>query len=274
MPMLMGGGGASLPLDSYSSLTAAWGVRRLKSSYTGNLVGLRRSSDNAEADFGYDVNGDLDVAAITTWVGEGTAYLHTWYDQSGSNNLTQTTAGNQPLYEASIIGSKPGFGFDGTDDWMAFASNLDAANFTGFMALRLDDDTTLQYIISNTIDTNNRFVFGIDSRDDRIKFRRTISGSYIDGNRQANPAVNTDYIVSIQATALASLLYLNGAAGEAGSALEDIAPLSTGTKIVGAKTVAAVSPFNGHISEIVFTSAVSSLVFEDDQGTYFGVAMA
>ena len=54
-------------------------ARRVLTAYTGNLVRLRRASDNAEANFTYLPNGDLDVAAIAAWAG-GASYVVTVYD--------------------------------------------------------------------------------------------------------------------------------------------------------------------------------------------------
>lgn len=86
------------PLDSYTSgLEAAYSTaRRLLASYTGSLIRIRRSSDDAELDIGYDANGDLDSAAASTFAGVGSAYIVTVYDQTGSYDLTQSTAGSQP----------------------------------------------------------------------------------------------------------------------------------------------------------------------------------
>lgn len=88
------GGGGGLPIDSYSSdLLAAYSVpRRLLTSYTGNLIKIRRSSDDTTSDIGYNGSNELDTSAISTFVSSNSAYIHTIYDQSGNgNNLVSTT---------------------------------------------------------------------------------------------------------------------------------------------------------------------------------------
>ena len=92
-------------------------ARRVLSAYSGNLVLLRRASDNAELAFGALANGDLDVAAIAAWAG-GASYVVTVYDQIGSDNITQATTANQPLFTASAQNGHAGMTFDGSNDYL------------------------------------------------------------------------------------------------------------------------------------------------------------
>jgi hypothetical protein len=86
-----------LLLDTYPSAAAAYSVRLLKSDYTGNAIRVRRSSDNAEQNIGFDGSGNLDTTALTSFCSGTNGFVTTWYDQSGNGlNLTQSTAGNQP----------------------------------------------------------------------------------------------------------------------------------------------------------------------------------
>ena len=85
-------------LDNYSGAAAAYSVRKLGKDYTGSCMRIRRSSDEATQDIGFDSNGDLDTAAIASFVGDAYGYVTAWYDQSGnSNNATQSTANKQPM---------------------------------------------------------------------------------------------------------------------------------------------------------------------------------
>jgi hypothetical protein len=88
-------------------------VRKLRRSYNGPCCRIRRSSDSAEKDILFR-NGWLDTIEADAFVGAGTGYLVTWYDQSGrGKDLTQGTAAAQPQYINSIsgAGNKPGFLF-------------------------------------------------------------------------------------------------------------------------------------------------------------------
>lgn len=58
-----------LLLDTYPNAAVAYSLRKLRTSYTGSAIRVRRSSDNAEQDFGFDNSGDLDVNSIENFVG-------------------------------------------------------------------------------------------------------------------------------------------------------------------------------------------------------------
>jgi hypothetical protein len=93
---------ATLLLDDYPNALRAYSVRKLRNAYTGFCLKVRRSSDNTTQDIGFDSNGDLDTAAITSFVGANDGFVDTWYDQSGNGvNAVQATAGSQPQIVSS-----------------------------------------------------------------------------------------------------------------------------------------------------------------------------
>lgn len=90
-------------------LSACYSVRLLRGAYTGPVVNVRRSSDNATSAFYADQfqsSGDLWATqqlasggtSLTSWLGAATAYVVTWYDQSGNGNNASngTTGATQP----------------------------------------------------------------------------------------------------------------------------------------------------------------------------------
>ena len=84
-------------LDSFPSSAAAYSLRNLDKDYTGPLVRVRRSSDNAEQDIFGDYYGNLDTVGLKNFVGASSGFVTVWYDQSGNaRNATQSTAANQP----------------------------------------------------------------------------------------------------------------------------------------------------------------------------------
>lgn len=61
------------------------------------LVRVRRPSDNALLDLGYDFNGALDTLTLLQFAGSGDAFVAIWYDQSGNDlDAFQTTPASQP----------------------------------------------------------------------------------------------------------------------------------------------------------------------------------
>jgi hypothetical protein len=124
-------------LDTYTNAAIAYSAtRRLRTAYTGSLIRVRRSSDNAEQDIGYDANNVLDQAALTTFVGAGNGFVTTWYDQSGNGkNATQTTAIRQPQIVSSgsvlLKNGKPNINF--TSQMLNIGTSQNIAN-TSYIA--------------------------------------------------------------------------------------------------------------------------------------------
>lgn len=87
----------SPPVTSVSGASIAYGLRKLRDAYTGSAIRVRRSSDNTEQDIGFTSTGDLDMNALLDFVGTGSGYVKSWYDQSGNSyDATQSTSANQP----------------------------------------------------------------------------------------------------------------------------------------------------------------------------------
>lgn len=83
-------------LDSLSP-AASFSIRRLRGAYAGQLIRVRRSSDNTQQDIGATIDGNLNTAALTTFCGSASCFVTTWYDQSGNGrDAAQATAANQP----------------------------------------------------------------------------------------------------------------------------------------------------------------------------------
>ena len=93
-------------LDTYPGAAAAYSVRKLSSTYSGSAMRVRRTvAPFDEQDIGFDSNGDLDTAAITSFGGSDSLTVSVWYDQSGgSNDASQATATAQPqIYDGTAV---------------------------------------------------------------------------------------------------------------------------------------------------------------------------
>ncbi len=115
---------------------AAFALRRINSSYTGFAVRVRRSSDNTERDIGFTSNGDLDDAALTTFVGANNGFVTTWFDQSGNGrNITQANGALQPsiVVSGTVVklttgSSRTAVRYNGTVNQTLFNSNSGLPN--------------------------------------------------------------------------------------------------------------------------------------------------
>jgi len=90
-------GGLPLLLDIYPNARVAYSLRKINSTYTGDAIAVRRSSDNTSQNIGFDSNGNLDTTSLLSFVGAGNGFVSIWYDQSGNaTNLSQVASANQP----------------------------------------------------------------------------------------------------------------------------------------------------------------------------------
>lgn len=119
--MILAGPPPSNYLDDLSPAPrVVYSLKKLISTAT-RAIRVRRSSDNVEQDVGF--SGDaLDTAALAAFVGSGSAFVTTFYDQTTTGiNMVQTTASAQPrivaagAFDGALI-------FDGANDSMMAAS--------------------------------------------------------------------------------------------------------------------------------------------------------
>jgi len=88
-------------LDDYSGAAAAYSLRLLDSTYTGDAIVVRRASDNTTQAIGF-VDNELDTTSLESFCSGTDGFVTTWYDQSGNGNDAATTIGsNQPKIVAS-----------------------------------------------------------------------------------------------------------------------------------------------------------------------------
>tara|TARA_R110002020_G_scaffold210323_1_gene416337 strand:+ start:285 stop:1190 length:906 start_codon:yes stop_codon:yes gene_type:complete len=100
IPKNGGGGSYSYLLDDYGDdAYLAWSLRKLRSTYTGSAIRVRRDSDDAELDIGF-VDNYLDTGSLYTFLSGSGDYgrLHTWYDQSGGTIRNSINSGASSLF--------------------------------------------------------------------------------------------------------------------------------------------------------------------------------
>lgn len=123
---------------------SAWSVaRRVYSNYSGPLIEVRRNSDNATQNIGYNNLNQLDTDSLSSFIGVNSGFIRTIYDQSGrANDFVQTSLANQPrIVNAGTLDTRNGLPsafFDGVNDRMdsglvgtfKWMHDTDDANFT------------------------------------------------------------------------------------------------------------------------------------------------
>ncbi|BAS68020.1 Ig-like domain-containing protein [Bathymodiolus septemdierum thioautotrophic gill symbiont] len=90
-----------------SAMVSAFSLKDVNSDLVTNAIRVRRSSDDAEMDIGFDKYGNLDTQALLKFVNnndDGSAvtwakgFVTTWYDQSSrAENAVQNTYNKQPV---------------------------------------------------------------------------------------------------------------------------------------------------------------------------------
>jgi len=126
-----------LLLDTYSTdVYAAYSVRELNRSYSGDCLRIREDGGDTEIDIGFS-DGWIDTAAIASHCGANNGYVVKWYDQSGnSKDLIQSTAASQPqIYNgSSTFTASNGYAeirFDQTDDIMGYEGSAAGVGQSG-----------------------------------------------------------------------------------------------------------------------------------------------
>lgn len=131
--------GGGLLLDDYPNSVAAYSLRKLRTDYEGDAIRVRIDTTGQPTyEIGFDSNGELDTASLLSFAGSNDAYVHTWYDQSGSgNDATQVAAASQPKIVSSGIleslNGKPSVNFINTGDKLNTNSRITVnSSFTVF----------------------------------------------------------------------------------------------------------------------------------------------
>jgi hypothetical protein len=213
-----GGGGFVGLLDEYSGAAAAYSLRQLSSTYTGDSIRVRRASDNTEQDIGF-VNNELDTATLESFCSGTNGFVTTWYDQSGNAyNATQSTAANQPQIVSSgsvlTLNSKPCISPNGTSDNLTFTTISSTTHYISVVGGETTKGRFLStssgytsYIESGL--TNNRIrigsVYNLSSRILQTQKILTWARVTTDSNVYQNSVLNTNATVSISALDLGQL---------------------------------------------------------------------
>lgn len=149
---------AANPLSATTVTSAtAYSVRRLNCAYAGFAMRVRSSAaGNPTVNIGFTANGDLDTAALKTFVGSNSGFVTTWYDQSGNaRHASQASNAAQPrIVNAGVIERQNGCP---AVRWLGMGCSLSTAAFTTYTAAacfnavaRVSTDLTYNTIVNKT----------------------------------------------------------------------------------------------------------------------------
>ena len=150
-------------------------MRLLSADYSGDCITVRRASDNATQNIGFDDDGVLDITSLESFCAGTDGFVTTWFDQSGNgNNATQTIAANQP----QVVSSGSVILEDGKSTIEAIDINYaltlpftGATQMTTVTVSRMYDISSNRYI---TDSASGRYIVGVFSNTDKYTaFRST-----------------------------------------------------------------------------------------------------
>lgn len=101
--------------DLNEDIAFAYGLRLLRTDYSGPLIRLRRASDDSEEDFYCNEDDKIDIAAIDAWRSGSDVFIVRVYDQSAiGRDAYQTNTALQPEFIADL--TMPYWVGDGSND--------------------------------------------------------------------------------------------------------------------------------------------------------------
>lgn len=251
-----------LPLDT-ASAAAAYSLRNLSTSYTGNVVDVRRSSDNALEAF---TAAEVADGTLTDWVGAGNdGFVPGWYDQSGNgNHAIQTDAASQPkIVDAGVLVSG-GIDFDGADDYLdasGVAASLSGTDkpLSSFTVVSSDVAATTQFVLScGRASTSTPIKNTLFHSGNNLGFQVRDDANVLKSNLISSPySPSTTYLVSNTSDGLILDFAKNGLVTSNDFDV-DVDALTIDTVKIGARANSSSGPLNGRVQEIIIYNSDQS----------------
>lgn len=222
-------------LYSTNPFEYGWALFKLKSSQT-YAVNVRRSSDSATTDVGFDSSGKVSLSSpvsaggtFGTWASTDDVFIVTWYNQgsegAGFNQTQSDTTQQAKLLSggALIVQDTVTFAeYDGSNDAYETVSTAAWANndLTIFGNVRSKSATTGMMAVqfSSSTGTDRMLQFGYNSGNTVRALFSNEAGSSTTVNSGAT-SINTNYKAVAVSNSTNTRVYLDGVAGTAGAAL-------------------------------------------------------
>ncbi|QNN25411.1 PEP-CTERM sorting domain-containing protein [Planctomycetales bacterium ZRK34] len=256
-------------LDDVSGAAAAWSLRQLDDDYAGPAINVKRSSDAATMDIGF-VGGELDTAALLSFVGSGTGYITTWYDQSGNGrDAIEGSDAQRPkiviggVIQQGFANNRIGLRYDGNDA-LTLVEGVLATNTTLMLSeisvAPASDNSLANRFFNYANDTSTRFSFGLDGGGEFGVLRT--SGTFIDSGSGIFPPLHQDAYITVTndfASPSGSQSYDADINGTNAFSVSGTTNLSDEDRfVIGAQTSDGTRGLNGFIQEVIIYDSVLS----------------
>jgi hypothetical protein len=268
---------------SSTSLVGAWGLRKLRSGYTGNCCEVRNGSSNALAEIGF--NGqDLNTAALAAHISSSSGLTSALFDQSGnSRHFYQSTSGSQPrLVNAGtveVINTKPAIFLDGTDDSLIstnLVSGLSSNNSFSIFFVYQKINTAYSSII-NQGKNASYFHYGIvsDNSGNGLRWRNTNNDFLFGSNTNTTSQLQ---IISVISSGGTTEIFRNGVSiGTTANGITSSSFVSGDELAIGKRGGQAGEFLNARISVMVMYTRALTIAerqaLEADCGAYYGITV-
>jgi hypothetical protein len=198
------------------------------------------------------------------------AFVHTWYDQAGSNNAVQDTATNQPKIAENGALVADGIEFDGSSSFLDATSALGATSTIGiFSVIKPDSTDNDGFILDNR-----------DANDDGARLMQSDSGigKYLfsmdttDVSLADEGVSTTETLITAIQSSTAATLFRN--AVQVATAADNPISVTSAYRIGSNRVTAGITFFDGTMKEIIlFTSDQSDNRFkiESNINNYYGL---
>ena len=231
-------------LNDYSGAAAAYSLRLLDNTYSGDAIVVRRASDNTTQAIGF-VNNELDTATLESFCSGTDGFVTTWYDQSGNgNDAAQTTSSAQPkiVSSGSTILENGKAAIDFTANY--FSMNLVSSSTEATIVSVYKNNPSGAYKSIIGIGINNGYALTTDSGKYNFFYRNVA-----DQRTTSNALVNTQGLIfAYTKSATNQTMYVNN------TLYQNITPPSmnapTTSSRIGAYDASS-SPYTGIQQELI-----------------------
>lgn len=270
--------GQDLLLDLYPNARVAYSLRKLRNDYSGNAVTIRRTSDQTDADIGFD-GVDFNIADAESFCGASDGYVVRWYDQSGNgDNLTNSTASQQAkiVNAGSVIteGGVATFDSEGITTFNFLSGSIAlrtaSSSYSMFIVNKFSTVTSTQHLAANYTPSNDfRWACLSTLTVSRVQNYDNAAGNSLP---TATIASNTAYVHSFHRTQSTAQVFANGTGGTQLTGLNP--PISAPTQTLSYGALGTSFVFQGKNFEFVYYDSdqtANRTGIETNQNDYYGI---